>query len=118
MILWIDKNSFATSLLEKVFKKAEKELYIVSSVDDFSYLVDDLKPQVIVLDEATFLDNEPAFLKQYETSLLMQRIPFIFVDEKQGMSFTVNKIGNIKRPFDPFSIPEQIEMILKTMSLR
>lgn len=112
MILWIDKNTFATSLLEKVFKKSGKEFYAIPSVEDFAYLVEDLKPKVIVLDEETYHTHEAKFLKQYKSSTIMQQTPFIFLDEKKGMDFTEKKVGALNRPLDPFRVPEQIEKIL------
>jgi len=112
MILWIDKNAFATSLLEKVFKKNGQEFYALSSVEDFAYIVEDLKPKVIVLDEETYHTHEAKFLKQYESSKIMQQTAFIFLDEKKGMNFTQNRVGVLNRPLDPFRVPEQIEKIL------
>ena len=106
LILWIDQNTFATSLIEKVFKRKQLPFYTLPGVEDFSYLVDDLSPVLIVLDGETFIQNPEAFLKQYEASQKMQEIPFILLEPKGEMGFIKKKIGELKKPIDPFELPE------------
>lgn len=112
LILWIDHNTFATSLIERVFKKRDFPFYSINSVDDFSYLVDDLHPVLIVLDEETFSKNAEVFLKQYENSPKMQALPFILLDPKSDFSFLKNKIGELRKPLEPFELPEVLKKML------
>jgi PleD family two-component response regulator len=111
-VLWIDQNTFASSLIEKVFKKKNLPFYSVASVEDFSYIVNDLSPKVIVVDGATVEANPEAFKAQYMESLKMQQTPFIFLEVSNDLSYIKEKRGEIKRPFDPFNIPDEIDKIL------
>jgi DNA-binding NtrC family response regulator len=113
LVLWIDQNTFSASLVERVFKKKGLGFYSLSQVHDFSYLVDDLKPAVIVLDGATFEAHSHSFLEQFQKSATMQATPFIFLDPKGDLSFITSQIGMIPKPFDPFSIPALIEQFQK-----
>jgi hypothetical protein len=113
LVLWIDQNTFSSSLVEKVFKKRGLSFYSLGQVHDFSYLVDDLKPAVIVLDGETFAGHPEAFKGQYQQSVVMQTTPFIFLEPRGDMSFIQTKIGEISKPFDPFSIPSVIELFQK-----
>lgn len=107
LVLWIDQNTFATSLLERVFKKKNLPFYTLDSAQDFIYLVEDISPKLIVLDVKTANTHLEAFKKQYEGSALIQNLPFVLVDgEIPGIK---NVIGTINRPFDPFSIPEKLQ---------
>ena len=108
LVLWIDQNTFATALLEKVFKKKGLPFYTQTSVDDFLYLVEDINPKLIVLDAQTFALNKEAFIKQYESKILSD-LPFVLVDATPHMAFIGNVIGKINRPFDPFKIPETLK---------
>ncbi len=108
LILWIDQNSFATGLLEKVFKQKNLPFYTLASVDDFLYLIEDLKPQLIVLDGPTAKASLELFKKQYASQSLNQ-LPFVVVDMDEDLNFIGNIIGKIKRPFDPFKIPETLK---------
>jgi DNA-binding NtrC family response regulator len=112
LIFWIDGNTFATTLLEKVFKNQGLSFYTIQTVDDFLYLVEDLKPVVIVLDYPTFLKNKGRFFEQLNSSEMLKNVPFILVDGIGGESELPNVIGEIKRPFDPFEIPNEIKKII------
>lgn len=110
LVLWIDQNTFATGLLEKVFKKKALSFYTIPNAQDFVYLVEDLKPEVIVLDTKTAMDNLEAFKTQYES---IKHVPFILVDHTNELPFIENVSGHIKRPFDPFQVPQILNQILK-----
>lgn len=114
LILWIDQNTFATGLLEKVFKKKDLPFYTIPSAENFAYLVEDLLPVMIILDGKTAHDHLDALRLQYDQCLAMQKLPFVLVDaEEVELSFIKNIAGEIKRPFDPFEIPERLEKMLK-----
>lgn len=113
LVLWIDRNTFATGLLEKAFKKKSLSFYSLENAKDFAYLVDDLKPQVLVFDEQTLLTDLESFQAQYSQNALMKSLPVILVDSQGKLEFIQNKIGDLKRPFDPFQIPAIIENLLK-----
>ena len=112
LVLWIDHNTFATSLIEKVFKKKELPFYTIDSVKDFAYLVDDLAPVLIVLDGETFSQHPELFKQQYSASAKMQSLPFLILDGKGDLSFVKNKIGELKKPLEPFEMPETIAKFL------
>ncbi len=114
LILWIDQNTFATGLLEKVFKKKNVSFYTITSVQDFVYLVADLKPELIVLDSVTAVAGLEALKQQYQASELLQGLPVILIEEALELNFLGNVIGKIDRPFDPFEIPEKIQRLLAT----
>lgn len=106
LILWIDENTFATSLLEKVFKSKNLPFYTLPDAKDFLYLVNDLKPDLLVLDASTVKASEETFLKQYENSEVLASMPVVIIGAEEDLPFLKNKIGSIQRPFDPFEIPQ------------
>lgn len=112
LVLWIDQNTFVTALLEKVFKAQKLEFYTIASARDFSYLVDDLKPQVLVLDAPTVLQELDLFKRQYEASEALKTLPVILIEGKEELGFLANVIGKFERPFDPFQIPGKLQQIL------
>jgi FixJ family two-component response regulator len=112
LVLWIDQNTFATGLLEKVFKKKNLPFYTLASAADFLYLVEDLGPRCLVLDSKTILTDLEKFKTQYESEKL-QNLPVILLDPVPELSFIKNVQGEIVRPFDPFNIPDRLFAILK-----
>lgn len=110
LILWIDQNTFATGLLEKVFKKKALDFYTVPNAKDFLFLVNDLKPAAIVLDTKTALADLEAFKTQLAS---ISGVPFILVDHQGELPFISEVAGSLNRPFDPFQVPEILNQILK-----
>jgi hypothetical protein len=111
LILWVDSNSFATSLLEKIFKQEEIPFYGLNSASDFLYLIEDLRPSFLVLDAQTALNHLDAFRCQFEKSELLRKIPIILIDQKPGLEFISNIAGRLHRPYDPYTIPAFIRAL-------
>ena len=111
LILWIDQNTFATTLIERVYKRNNEPFYTLPSVEGFSYLVDDLNPVLIVLERDTYAKNPKAFKDQYLASEKMQATPFIILGSREEFGFIKNILGEIQKPLDPFNLPR----VLKTM---
>jgi DNA-binding NtrC family response regulator len=106
LILWVDKNTFATTLLEDIFKKRNISFYTINSVENFSYLVEDLKPSLMVLDSQTALENLEKLKLQYDSSEALRNLPVLVIDDQGHLDFIHNKRGTLGRPFDPFKIPD------------
>src|SRR5690606_37798602 len=104
-----------TSLLEKAFKKKDLPFYTLDKASDFSYLVEDLNPVLIVMDVKTALSHLESFKTQYSSSAKLQGLPFVWLDgESPELSFVNHVVGKIDRPFDPFEMPSRLEKILGT----
>ena len=114
-IFWIDQNTFASNLIEKVFKKRELSFYSLTAPRDFAYLVEDLKPVAIVLDGETARIHLSDLRHEIESSLVLQKTPFIIINNIPELSF-IQCIGELKKPLDPFAVPKLLENILGEMS--
>jgi hypothetical protein len=115
LVLWIDQNTMATNLIQRVFKQKNLPFYELPSVVDFSYLVEDLRPSLIVLDNLTFKQNPEVFKQQYGASELMRSIPFVLLDNDGSMNFIERRAGDLKRPLEPFRLPEILNDMLERL---
>ncbi len=111
LVLWIDQNTFASSLLESVFKKKSLDFYTIPHARDFVYLIEDLKPGLLVLDAATVRVDLEAFRNQYEASETLRKTPVIVIGSWSELEFIVEKRGELSRIFDPFVIPALLERL-------
>jgi DNA-binding NtrC family response regulator len=111
LVLWIDSNTFASSLLEKVFKKKGLDFYTIPHARDFLYLVEDLKPSVIVIDSLTVKQDLEVFRNQYESSEILRNTPVVVIGGWAGLEFIQEKKGEMPRTFDPFTVPETLKAL-------
>jgi hypothetical protein len=114
LVLWIDQNTFSVSLVERVFKKRGLPFYSLTQVNDFAYLIEDLRPSVVVLDGETFMGHQQRFMEQYQATDHLQSLPFILIGNEIDSTWLKYRLGHIAKPFDPFEIPERLEKILLT----
>jgi DNA-binding NtrC family response regulator len=111
LIFWIDKNTLAASLVEKTFLQEGLKLYTLANVENFSYLVEDLNPSLIILDFETYLLACEQFKSQYLQSSKMQSTPFIILGEGQ-INFIQKMYPSIQKPFNPFILPGKIKQLV------
>lgn len=111
MVLWIDQNKLATSLFEKVFKSGQRDFYSLSEAKDFAYLVDDLRPHLIVLDASTAMKDLEAVKNQYAATDGFFGIPVSILDEVPGLEFIRNRKPSLTSPIDPFTLPQVLDSL-------
>lgn len=108
LVLWIDQNTFASSLIEKVYRQKNLPFYTIPHARDFSYLVEDLKPSLIVIDASSIRADIEVFRNQYEASETIRSTPFVVIGPWAGLDFIANKKGELPRTLDPFQVPEML----------
>ncbi len=113
LTLWIDKNELLGPFLEKIFKKQNRGFYLCPNARDFAYLVEDLRPSLIVLDRETGLLDLEVLKAQYEGSSTMRDTAFVVIGEWEGLEFIQNKLGRLPRKLDPFEVPKLVEELVK-----
>lgn len=112
LVLWIDKNEFVTSALEKIYNKQSLSLYTINSAQDIQYLIEDMDPEVIVMDVATYLAHEDRVNMFMAASEKMQSISWISAGTRE-MSFPgVQMKGHIQKPINVMNVHNQIQKIL------
>lgn len=112
LILWIDKNSFSASLIAKVFKSRGLEFYHLSDARDFAYLVEDLKPALIVIDAQTATDDLAALERQYQENSAVQNSSYVVIGEWEKLGFIQKKVGQLPRVLEPFEVPDALNRFL------
>ena len=53
-IIYINQNKFTCEFVEKLCKQNDIACYTLDQVQDFVYLIDDLRPQIILVASDTF----------------------------------------------------------------
>lgn len=106
LIFWIDENTFATSLIERALKGQGLDFYSIKDGKDFSYLIKDLKPQIVVVDSVTILKDIDVFKKQFEETQSFLGAKLVVLDFSTELNFLGDKVSHLSRPIDPFKLKE------------
>lgn len=61
-IIYVNEKRFVCQLVEKVCKQNEIACYTVEQIDNFSYIINDLVPQLVVVELDTFTKFEDIIL--------------------------------------------------------
>lgn len=112
LVLWIDKNEFATSALEKIFEKQGLSLYTINSAQDIQYLIEDMRPEVIVIDVATYFAHEDRVNMFMASSEIMQQTPWITAGTREISIPGIQVKGQIKKPLNVMTVGQDIQKIL------
>lgn len=60
-ILYINKTKFIGDTVLKICKRKGVECYTLENMEDFAYLIDDLNPEAVVIEQSTFNINPELF---------------------------------------------------------
>jgi hypothetical protein len=67
-ILYINKIRFICDAVQKTCARNEVECFTLEDTNDFAYLIDDLKPAAVVIEEDTFNEGSESFWSQIESA--------------------------------------------------
>ena len=67
-ILYINKIRFVCDAVQKTCKRSGIECYTLEDTNDFMYLIDDLKPYAVVIEEDTYNEGADNFWSQIENT--------------------------------------------------
>ncbi len=83
--------------------------YTHAEAKDFAFLIDDLKPVLIVLDQKTAQENLPLFKQEFEKSVLMKTIPCVVIGTWDDLDFIPKKHAQIELPLKPPALVKALE---------
>lgn len=108
-ILYINKTKFVCDMVIKLCQRANIECYTLENTEDFTYLIEDLKPEAIVIEEKTFSLNEDEFWIQVKKSNF-KTSTVIMGDIKDGFDTSLNL------PLDTTSFISDLRLKLDELS--
>lgn len=110
LVFWLDRSPLTVPLLQTIFEKENINVYFQNEADDIVYLIKDLEPQIIVIDWDSLADKKDIFKQQYLEEFFLQQSQYVLLTSSHDYSEFdyIKKIKEvIKKPFDPFSLPQK-----------
>lgn len=102
---------FVCSAVQEFSKLKGVSTYVIDDFNDFSYLIEDLKPQVFVIHEATLIEQ----LEQFENGIKkFPDLKIIVITDKGESKLSDKYTLKIQEPFDPKDLCGNITQLLET----
>ncbi|AUN99392.1 hypothetical protein DOM21_03990 [Bacteriovorax stolpii] len=102
-VFYIEKEKFLRSMMELALRAKKAEVYTVETLNENFYLIDDLKPNLIIFD----LDNNPADLERlYEYSQGTKLVATGPVGSENSLDKRVS--GFIPKPLVAHNLAERV----------
>jgi DNA-binding response OmpR family regulator len=106
-VLYIEREKFLRSMLEIAFKNKSKEIYTIDTLENNLYLIDDLKPAIILFDVKTVRENLENLFN------LNDRFVLIATGDEQDKELVVNRVKRFI--IKPIVANKIVENILSTL---
>lgn len=100
-LIFLEKTKFICSVIEEKSKEIGAKCYSVDNIEDLSYLMQDICPEILLID--TRLENWQSFT-QYE---LGDSIVVALVEESIESDLPIHH--QVKLPFSPDELFDQIQ---------
>ncbi len=102
-VFYIEKEKFLRSMMELALRAKKAEVYTVETLSENFYLIDDLKPDLIIFD----LNNDPSDLeKLYEYSKEAKLVATGVVGSENSLDKRVS--GFLPKPLVAHNLAERI----------
>jgi DNA-binding NtrC family response regulator len=73
-VFYINKIRFVCDTVENICENSHIECYTLEESNDFSFLINDLKPQLVIIDVKTLIDNDTDFWSEIDKSDIKPKI--------------------------------------------
>ena len=112
-IFLVDANPLISDWLQKLASKKEQRFYHLPSLDQSAFFVDDLRPDVLVLDGATAMQSEGTFVDSIKDFPFLKDVPVVGLGQAlPEWAGVFNMKGHIPKPLDPSKFYEQVKALL------
>lgn len=112
-IFLVDANPLISEWLERLAAKSEQRFYHLPKLDEAMFFIDDLRPDVLVLDGATATRSEGLFLDALKEFPFLETVPVVGLGAP--LPEWVGKLnirGHLAKPLNPAHFFEQVKALL------
>jgi hypothetical protein len=109
-ILFFNEIKFVCDLFDKICQKEHIKSYSSSVLEDFSYLIDDLKPQIIVIEGKTYSSWKADFINYLEQAKLKPMVILMSESDVYDADSVINV--RISGQFNPKTIINELRNAL------
>jgi len=108
-IIYINKTKFTCGFVENLCKEQNVSCYTLQDCNDFSYLIDDLKPEAVIIDGQTYQESEDTFWNCSNAAEF--KTCFILLSNEKNEKFTTS----MPLPINPVSFLQELTQKLESI---
>jgi hypothetical protein len=101
--------AFVTSTIKEFAKTAGVSVFVLDDLNDFRYLIEDLKPEALIIHENLWKSNRDSFNRE-TTGIDSMKVFLIQKEDNQ------DEYLSIVEPFEPSKLIEQVKQLLESDS--
>lgn len=90
-IILIHPEKFVCKAFEAFGKKSEIKVYSLECADDFAYLLDELKPELVLIHERAFDQDQEAYISNINTASFKDFIQVLITKSSRDLPNTFKK---------------------------
>jgi AmiR/NasT family two-component response regulator len=117
-IVWFEQDAFKETALKEYWKQRQVNLVVLNDTTDFSYIVKDFAPDVIIANYEIFSPSPDHFIHQLVSDEQLKVTPLILVaDQNTNLDDSwgqLNFAGFLSLPLNMTQLQEDLEKILKS----
>ncbi len=116
-VFWIDSSKFVTDVVSATLREENITCYTHGSADNFHFILEDMRPEVLVVDASTLGENTQVFFKTLESGVESSKIPVVLLGNEEELQTLSKKYksqikGIIKKPLAPMALTNELKKIL------
>lgn len=101
--------AFVSASIKKFAENLGVSVFVLDNLNDFRYLIEDLKPQAIIVHEEIWESNKESFNREIKGITDLSVILIQKSDKDNGVKF-------IQEPFEPLELTKKIKYLLESES--
>ena len=110
-VFYIEKQKFLREMVEQILVDKGEKAYTLETASDCTYLIEDLKPEVLMLDVATIMPEADEFFATYKEKFSQIPIVFTGFPEDRDLLGPYEGLcrGFLEKPIKPMEFWDQME---------
>jgi DNA-binding response OmpR family regulator len=108
-VFWIGSVKFVSQLVESTLKGENMKCYTHESDHDFQFILDDIKPDLVIIDAELVND---ASLKEISQSKVSKVALFADENEFESLKDKFNFCGQLHKPLEVMEMVQSIKSLL------
>ncbi len=113
-VFWLDQNKFVCNLIEATLKKEGVSCYTHQTGDGFRYLIEDIKPDLVVIDFQSISHIQEKIDEELSTCTCP--VILSLKEEERSLVKLKKNNGSLSKPIEPMILADNLKALLNEVN--